>query len=100
MFQTLLLACLPGLTLHACPACSYERFDLFPYNNGVMLWNMPFMRKTNDEFVDWILNQHNGLHYGSEHGVVTAAGWPATCSVGGAGAASLAGWSTARSLPS
>jgi hypothetical protein len=53
-----------GSPLPAAIGMGYERFDLFPYNNGVMLWNMPFMRKTNDEFVEWILNQHNGLHYG------------------------------------
>lgn len=57
---------LPFQIVHSFSVCSYERFDLFPYNNGVMLWNMPFMRKTNDEFVEWILKQHNGLHYGSE----------------------------------
>ena len=31
-----------------------------------MLWNMPFMKKTNADFIDWILNQHNGLYYGRE----------------------------------
>ena len=60
-----------SLSLHAMqpapPVLSFERFDLFPYNNGVMLWNMPFMKKTNADFIDWILSQHNGLHYGSEH---------------------------------
>ena len=49
-------------------ACRYERYDWFPYNNGVMLWNMPYMKKTNAAFVDWILNQHNGLYYGRKHG--------------------------------
>ena len=36
---------------------------MFPYNDGVMLWNMPYMRRTNAAFVAWILNQTNGLYF-------------------------------------
>ncbi|KAI7845916.1 hypothetical protein COHA_000462 [Chlorella ohadii] len=53
-----------GTPLPAAIGMGYERYDWFPYNNGVMLWNMPYMKKTNAAFVDWILNQHNGLYYG------------------------------------
>lgn len=28
-----------------------------------MLWNMPYMRRTNAAFVAWILNQTNGLYF-------------------------------------
>ena len=31
-----------------------------------MMLHMPYMKKTNDEFINWILTQHNGLDYGSE----------------------------------
>lgn len=49
-------------------ACRYENEEKFPYNDGVMLWNMPYMRKTNAAFVAWILNQTNGLYF--------VGGWP------------------------
>ena len=48
--------------------CSFERDDAFPYNDGVMLWNMHYMRKTNKEFIQWILSQKNGLYYPGERG--------------------------------
>ena len=47
----------------AVALCSYEGQDLFPYNAGIMLMNMPYMRKTNKAFLDWILAQKNGLYY-------------------------------------
>jgi hypothetical protein len=37
--------------------------DNFPYNAGIMLMNMAYMRKTNQAFVDWIFAQRNGLYY-------------------------------------
>jgi hypothetical protein len=37
--------------------------DNFPYNAGIMLMNMPYMRKTNKAFVEWIFAQKNGLYY-------------------------------------
>ena len=43
--------------------CRFENDDKFPYNDGVMLWHMPYMRKTNQAFVDWILAQKNGLYF-------------------------------------
>ena len=46
---------------------------MFPYNAGVMMLNMPFMKRTNDEFIDWILRQHNGLDYGRKHLAAAAA---------------------------
>ncbi len=42
---------------------SYEGQDVFPYNAGIMLMNMPFMRKTNKKFLNWIVSQRNGLYY-------------------------------------
>lgn len=54
-------------------SCRYERADMFPYNAGVILLNMPFMKRTNDEFIDWILRQHNGLDYGRERPCCAAA---------------------------
>ena len=55
----------PGclLTCLTTPPRSFENDDKFPYNDGVMLWNMPHMRKTNKAFVDWILGQNNGLYF-------------------------------------
>jgi hypothetical protein len=43
--------------------CSFEGQDIFPYNAGIMLMNMPYMRKTNKKFLSWILSQKNGLYY-------------------------------------
>lgn len=43
--------------------CSFEMDDNFPYNAGIMLMNMAYMRKTNKAFVDWIFAQKNGLYY-------------------------------------
>ena len=40
--------------------------DNFPYNAGIMLMNMAYMRKTNNVFVDWIFAQKNGLYYEGE----------------------------------
>lgn len=37
--------------------------DNFPFNAGVMLLNLPYMRQTNKAFVDWIFAQENGLYY-------------------------------------
>ncbi len=54
-------------------SCRYERANMFPYNAGVILLNMPFMKRTNDEFIDWILRQHNGLDYGRERPCCAAA---------------------------
>ena len=51
------------------PSRRYERFEMFPYNDGVMLWNMPYMSKTNKAFIDWILTLRNGYDFGRErHG--------------------------------
>lgn len=58
---------LPG-TSAALLIHRYERYDWFPYNNGVMLWNVPYMKRTNADFIKWILNQHNGLYYGRKFG--------------------------------
>jgi hypothetical protein len=41
----------------------FEGQDVFPYNAGIMLLNMPHMRKTNRKFLDWIVSQKNGLYY-------------------------------------
>ncbi|PRW61424.1 Glycosyl transferase family 8 [Chlorella sorokiniana] len=53
-----------GTPLPHALGMGYERNNMFPYNAGVMMLNMPFMKRTNDEFIDWILRQHNGLDYG------------------------------------
>ncbi len=45
------------------PVCSFEGQDIFPYNAGIMLMNMPYMRKTNKKFLNWIVSQRNGLYY-------------------------------------
>ena len=37
--------------------------DIFPYNAGIMLMNMPYLRQTNKQFIDWILEQRNGLYF-------------------------------------
>jgi hypothetical protein len=29
--------------------------------------NMPYMRKTNEDFLNWILSQKNGLYYPGEY---------------------------------
>ncbi|KAL4421857.1 hypothetical protein ABPG77_001339 [Micractinium sp. CCAP 211/92] len=52
-----------GSPLPAAIGMGFEQFDVFPYNDGVMLWNMPYMRRTNAAFVAWILNQTNGLYF-------------------------------------
>ena len=41
----------------------YEMDDIFPYNAGIMLMNMPYLRQTNKQFIDWILEQRNGLYF-------------------------------------
>lgn len=41
--------------------------DNFPYNAGIMLMNMGYMRKTNQAFIDWIFAQKNGLYYEGGH---------------------------------
>ena len=40
-----------------------EGQDVFPYNAGIMLMNMPYVRKTNKKFLNWIVSQKNGLYY-------------------------------------
>ena len=62
------LGCLCGAKHAVTPAAPasarrYENFDEWPYNDGVMLWNLPYMRRTNKAFVDWTLSQRNGLWF-------------------------------------
>lgn len=45
-----------------------EADDVFPYNAGVILFNMLPMRDSYLEFVDWVLKSRNGLYYGPEFG--------------------------------
>ena len=52
-------------------ACSFENEEKFPYNDGVMLWNMAHMRATNEAFVAWILGHTNGMYF---PGTLPAAG--------------------------
>lgn len=59
---------------HHSTACRYENFDEWPYNDGVMLWNLPYMRRTNQAFVNWTLSQRNGLWFEGEAG--TLCDWP------------------------
>lgn len=40
--------------------------NAFPYNAGVMLYNMPAMRRSYPAFLKWVLSQQNGHHYGRE----------------------------------
>jgi hypothetical protein len=40
--------------------------DAFPYNAGIMLMNMPYLRKTSKAFIKWIFSQKNGLYYEGE----------------------------------
>ncbi len=35
---------------------------------GIMLMNIPYLRKTNAAFVEWILSQENGLYFEGEKG--------------------------------
>ncbi|EFN52174.1 expressed protein [Chlorella variabilis] len=52
-----------GTPLPEAVGMGYEGQDVFPYNAGIMLMNMPFMRKTNKKFLNWIVSQRNGLYY-------------------------------------
>jgi hypothetical protein len=52
-----------GAPLPQALGMGYEMDDNFPYNAGIMLMNMAYMRKTNQAFVDWIFAQRNGLYY-------------------------------------
>ncbi len=45
--------------------------NMFPYNAGVQLYNLPYMKQTNTDFINWILSQHNGLYFGCEQGGLT-----------------------------
>lgn len=45
-----------------------EGVDVFPYNAGVILFNMLSMRHSHKSFVKWILHYRNGLYYGPEYG--------------------------------
>lgn len=47
--------------------------DSFPYNAGVGVWNLVNLRKTYDQFVDFILSNEGGLFYNTselDYGVV------------------------------
>lgn len=46
--------------------------DMFPYNAGIMLMNIPYLRKTNEAFVNWILQQKNGLYFDGKQAALTA----------------------------
>ncbi|KAL4423954.1 hypothetical protein ABPG75_001255 [Micractinium tetrahymenae] len=52
-----------GVPLPQALGMGYERYDLFPYNDGVMLWNMPYMVKTNKAFTSWLLSNKNGMYF-------------------------------------
>lgn len=45
---------------------SGEGSDAFPFNAGVMLFNMPAMRRSYPAFLNWLLSQRNGHHYGGK----------------------------------
>lgn len=52
-----------GTPLPIAAGMGYEMDDMFPYNAGIMLMNIPYLRKTNAAFVEWILSQQNGLYF-------------------------------------
>ncbi|KAI7840394.1 hypothetical protein COHA_005895 [Chlorella ohadii] len=53
-----------GTPLPQAVGMSGEASDAFPYNAGVMLYNMPAMRRSYPAFLEWLLSQKNGHHYG------------------------------------
>uniref|UniRef100_A0A6U2CS89 Hexosyltransferase n=1 Tax=Chlamydomonas euryale TaxID=1486919 RepID=A0A6U2CS89_9CHLO len=55
-----------GLPLPPSLAMAYERPEAFPYNAGVLLMNLPVMRKDHQDIIDTMLfsSQNNGFHYG------------------------------------
>ncbi|KAL4447483.1 hypothetical protein ABPG75_004702 [Micractinium tetrahymenae] len=52
-----------GTPLPIAAGMGYEMDDMFPYNAGIMLMNIPYLRKTNADFISWILKQKNGLYF-------------------------------------
>ncbi|PRW45171.1 Glycosyl transferase family 8 [Chlorella sorokiniana] len=54
-----------GTPLPLAVGMSGEGSDTFPFNAGVMLYNMPAMRHSYPVFLQWLLSQRNGHHYGA-----------------------------------
>ncbi|GIL68281.1 hypothetical protein Vafri_21570 [Volvox africanus] len=52
-----------GLPLPHSVSMSYELFEMFPYNAGVMVANLPVMRQNYAAFIDTMLANDNGLFY-------------------------------------
>lgn len=58
-----------GTPLPEAHGMSFDMQDMFPYNAGVALMNIPYLRQTNADFIAWLLKQRNGLYFGpSERG--------------------------------
>lgn len=43
-----------------------EVSDIFPFNAGIMLMNIPYLKQTYPDFLRWILLQKNGLNFGGK----------------------------------
>ncbi|KAI7840392.1 hypothetical protein COHA_005893 [Chlorella ohadii] len=54
-----------GTPLPKAVGMAYEAMEGVPYNDGTMLYNMPTMRQTYPAFLEWVLSQRNGHHYGA-----------------------------------
>ncbi|KAG2449205.1 hypothetical protein HYH02_005952 [Chlamydomonas schloesseri] len=52
-----------GLPLPHSVSMSYEFVNMFPYNAGVILANLPTMRQNYDAFVTMMLDNNDGLYY-------------------------------------
>ncbi|KAG2436256.1 hypothetical protein HXX76_006567 [Chlamydomonas incerta] len=52
-----------GLPLPRSVSMSYEFVNMFPYNAGVILANLPAMRQNYDAFVTMMLDNNDGLYY-------------------------------------
>lgn len=57
-----------GLPLPKFLAMASEGDDIFPYNAGVILFNMVSMRESFHGFVNFILEHRRGLYYGPNYG--------------------------------
>lgn len=52
-----------GLPLPPTIGMASEAMDIFPYNAGIMLMNLPRLRLTYEKFLSFVLGNKNGLFF-------------------------------------
>lgn len=75
-----------GLPLPASVSMSFEFVNMFPYNAGIIVANLPVMRRNYPAFIAMMLDNEDGLYYPNygpaDQGILNKVGTRLTASQG------------------